>query len=194
MDKDWCDLCWIVGPYKLFCAWEKVDNPPGCVVIVRRGTHTEAHTFWWVVLHCRNPLPDQQCSLGFFRSLSPSRASSSPRLSYYTNATPLLLISLFYLSVSLINVKRSNNKAAILSVPASSGPHICHCVLTLPLHQLVINLSRGRNSGPHCQHERLFRGSIRKRQNVRSRYFSHFCLFFLPSSSQKKKGMPQSFT
>lgn len=105
-------------------------------------------------------------------SLTPT-SPTPPSLTYYTNATPLFLFSLFSLSLSfslsLINVKPSNNKACILSPPASSVPCICHCALTLPLHQLSghhhpFTWPQSRNSGPPCQHERLFRGSIRKRK------------------------------
>lgn len=98
-----------------------------------------------------------------YESLTP------PCLAYYTNATPLFLFSLLLLClslVSLINVRLANNKASILSLPASSVPRICHCALTLPLHQLSSHHHRftwpqNCNAGPQCQHESLFRGSIR---------------------------------
>lgn len=152
---------------------------------ITRYTHT--HIFWWAVLHCSYPLPDQQCSLGLFRSLSPLQESNSPPV---WPTIPMPPLSSYFLSslslsfsLSLINVKPSNNKAGILSLPGSSVPCICHCALTLPLHQLSghhhpFTWPQSRNSGPHCQHERLFRGSVRK--EVRRRHFSHFCLFFLP--------------
>lgn len=60
--------------------------------------------------------------------------SSSPMLACYTSATPLFLFSrCLSFSLSLINVKSFNNKASILSLPAFSALHVCHCALTLPL-------------------------------------------------------------
>ena len=164
--------------------------------------HTQTHTFWWAVLHCSYPLPHQQCSPGLFRSLMPLRGSNPPPPPpphtppvWPTIPMPPLssyFLSSFSVSLSLINVKPFNNKADILPLPASSVPRICHCALTLPLaptqrppssFHMAAEL---KNPGPHCQHERLFRGSVRNREKSEEETFLSLLSFrppfsFLPS-------------
>lgn len=132
-------------------------------------------------------------------SLTPTYQSPTPPC---WPAIPVPPLSSYFLSVflslSLINVKPSNNKASILFLPAFSALHVCHCALTPPppAQAATVILSHGRGAetpGPHCQHER-FTGSMRRGQGkkVKRRHFSHFNLFFV--WPQEKKRIPSSFT
>lgn len=111
------------------------------------STHTQSHAGerrpfdgWWYAV----PRPSSWSEVQPWGSSGvpqPYQGPAPPRLAYYTSATSLLLFSLFSVfPPSLINVKPSNNKDAILSPPpASSAPRICHYALTLPHRQLCIH-------------------------------------------------------
>lgn len=108
----------------------------------------------------------------------------------------LLIFSLLSpcLSLSLINVKLSNNKASILPLPASLVPCICHCDPPPPPTQrppssFHMAAFGAENAGSEtAKHERLFserkRGKEKKRR--RRRHFSHFCLFFFVELGGRK--------
>lgn len=86
-----------------------------------------------------DPLPDQKCSPG---ALPESHSPTRVQLPHVWPTIPVPPLCSYFLSSlsppppSLINVKPSNNKDAILSPPpASSAPRICHYALTLPHRQ-----------------------------------------------------------
>lgn len=104
--------------------------------------HTHANTLFFLTDGDTLPLPSSWSAAqpgALPESLTPPRVQlplvwptipMPPRSSYFLSSHSLSF------SPSLINVKPSNNKDCILSLPASSVPRICHCALTLPLHQL----------------------------------------------------------
>lgn len=99
-------------------------------------------------------------------SLTPTYQSPTPPC---WPAIPVPPLSSYFLSVflslSLINVKPSNNKASILFLPAFSALHVCHCALTPPSpgpssHRHPFTWPWSWNPGPtlptwkvHRQHE-----------------------------------------
>lgn len=130
--------------------------------------------------------------------------SDSLMLACYPSATPLFLFSLcLSFSLSLINVKPSNNKASILSLAAFSALHVCHCALDPPpppAQAATVILSHGRGAGtpgPHRQHER-FTGSlsrgVQEGKNEEEAFPSLQSFFFFHSATGRKKRIPSSFT
>lgn len=116
----------------------------------------------------RYPLPDQQCSLGLFRSLSPRvPESNSPMLACYSSATPLFLFFLcLSFSLSLINQCQAVQQQGQHSFPAcllsSSCMSLCADPPPPPAQAATVILSHGHGAetpGPHCRHER-FTGSV----------------------------------
>lgn len=148
-----------------------------------------------MVVHRCYPLPDQQCSLGLFRSLSPLRTRVQlPHAGLLYQCHPSLLI--FSLSFSLINQCQAVQQQGQHSFPACLLSSSCMSLCVDPpppsARAATIILSHGHRAeaqGPHCQHER-FTGSVRggqKKKKVRRRQCSHFNLFFV-WPQEKKKG------
>lgn len=126
--------------------------------------------------------------------------SDSLMLACYPSATPLFLFSLcLSSSLSLINVKPSNNKASILSLAAFSALHVCHCALDPPpppppAQAATVILSHGRGAGtpgPHRQHERftgsLSRGGVQEGKNEEEAFPPLQSFFFSFGHREEKK-------
>lgn len=119
-----------------------------------------------MVVHRCYPLPDQQCSLGLFRSLSPLRTRVQlPHAGLLYQCHPSLLI--FSLSFSLINQCQAVQQQGQHSFPACLLSSSCMSLCVDPpppsARAATIILSHGRRAeapGPHCQHER-FTGIVR---------------------------------
>lgn len=127
-------------------------------------------------------------------SLTPTypHESNSPMLACYTSATPLFLFSLcLSFSLSLINVKPFNNKASILSLPAFSALHVCHCALTLPLpwpKQPPSSFHMAMEPKPQAHTAERFTGSVRrgqKKKKGKRRHLSHFDHFVWQQEKKK---------
>lgn len=126
--------------------------------------------------------------------------SDSLMLACYPSATPLFLFSLcLSSSLSLINVKPSNNKASILSLAAFSALHVCHCALDPPpppAQAATVILSHGRGAGtpgPHRQHERFtgsLSGGVQEGKNEEEAFPSLQSFFFFHSATGRKKKNP----
>lgn len=127
-------------------------------------------------------------------SLAPEESPTPPCLAYYTSVP----LSSYFLSscslsfsVSLINVKASNNKASILSLPASSVPRICHCARPSPSANsaTTIILSQGHRAETQA-HTAIMKGcseeAYKEDIQVRRRHFSHFRLFILWPRGKKR--------
>lgn len=133
-------------------------------------------------------------------SLTPTYQSPTPPC---WPAIPVPPLSSYFLSVflslSLINVKPSNNKASILFLPAFSALHVCHCALTPPLPRpkqppssfhMAVELKPRAHTANMKGSQAAWGGGRGKK--VKRRHFSHFNLFFV--WPQEKKRIPSSFT
>lgn len=188
-------LMWLVlNCARLHVFWRTVEDRQYLRLNSRGVTgdpHVKTH-YWLVVVHRCYPLPDQQCSLGLFRSLSPLRTRVQlPHAGLLYQCHPSLLI--FSLSFSLINQCQAVQQQGQHSFPACLLSSSCMSLCVDPpppsARAATIILSHGRRAeapDPHCQHER-FTGSVRGAKKKVRRQCSLFNLFFV-WLREKKKG------
>lgn len=97
-----------------------------------------------------------------------------PLSSYFLSSPPCL-------SLSLINVKLSNNKASILPLPSSSVPCICHCdPPPLPTQWPPSSFHMAAELKTQAHSANMKGCSAKGREKVKGKHFSHFFPFFLP--------------
>lgn len=143
-------------------------------------THTQAHTFWWVVLHCSYTLPDQRCSPGFFRSLTLMSIQLPPSILLYQCHPSSSHFSL--LSLYLINqcqaVQQQGQHSFLACLLGSSYMSLCPDPPPSPTQQSPSSFHEAETQA-HTANMKGCSEAALGRGRKWGRHFSHLCLFFL---------------